>query len=110
MRTSEEEDMRNARTNLTPGGRERLKGEREGCHPEEALYLTTSSHLFNVNKLLSLSLSVSLSLDWLCGWRLRVSLCDRGCLCAPVCAGNAGINAPVERVQKETYYGGKRDL
>jgi hypothetical protein len=31
------------------------------CHPEEALYLPTSSHLLIVNKLLSLSLSLSLS-------------------------------------------------
>jgi len=37
------------------------------CHPEEALYLPTSSHLLIVNKLLSLSLSLSLSS--MCGVR-----------------------------------------
>ena len=33
------------------------------CHPEEALYLPTFSHLLIVNKLLSLSLSLFLSLS-----------------------------------------------
>ena len=40
------------------------------CHPEEALYLPTFSHLLIVNKPLSLSLSLFLRLRLTVGWAL----------------------------------------